>query len=85
MVQDRATLKNRKELNDLKKDIEQKIYSKIVIRNISQLSKNVDDNIDFLNFLINNNCAIESMDGLDLTLYKEIFNRFSKKKEEKER
>lgn len=76
---------NRKELNNLKEDIENKVYSKIVIKDITQLSRNTIYNMEFLKFLDDNDCQIESMDGLDLTLYKEIFNRFSKKKEEKER
>lgn len=76
---------NRKELNNLKEDIENKEYSKIVIKDITQLSRNTIYNVEFLKFLDDNDCQIESMDGLDLTLYKEIFNRFSKKKEEKER
>lgn len=84
-VQDRTSLKNRKELEDLKEDVEQQRYSKVVIRNISQLSRSVEDNIDFLNFLISNNCEIESMDGLDLTLYKRITEKFNEKKEEKVR
>ena len=76
---------DRKELNSLKKDIKNKEYSKVVIKDITQLSRNTVYNMEFLKFLDDNNCQIESMDGLDLTLYKEIFNRFSKKKEEKER
>ena len=76
---------DRKELNNLKEDIENKEYSKIVIKDITQLSRNTIYNMEFLKFLDDNGCQIESMDGLDLTLYKEIFNRFSKKKEEKER
>ena len=76
---------DRKELNNLKEDIENKEYSKVVIKDITQLSRNTVYNMEFLKFLDDNDCQIESMDGLDLTLYKEIFNRFSKKKEEKER
>lgn len=76
---------DRKELNSLKEDIENKEYSKVVIKDITQLSRNTIYNMEFLNFLDNNNCQIESMDGLDLTLYKKIFDRFNKKKEEKER
>ena len=76
---------DRKELNSLKEDIENKEYSKVVIKDITQLSRNTIYNMEFLKFLDDNDCQIESMDGLDLTLYKEIFNRFSKKKEEKER
>ena len=83
-VKNRSNL-NRKELNSLKEDIENKEYSKVVIKDITQLSRNTVYNMEFLKFLDDNNCHIESMDGLDLTLYKEIFNRFSKKKEEKER
>lgn len=76
---------DRKELNNLKVDIENKEYSKIVIKDISQLSRNTIYNIEFLQFLDDNDCQIESMDGTDLTLYKKIFNRFNEKKEEKER
>ena len=76
---------DRKELNSLKDDIENKEYSKVVIKDIAQLSRNTVYNMEFLKFLDDNNCQIESMDGLNLTLYKEIFNRFNKKKEEKER
>ena len=76
---------NRKELNSLKEDIENKEYSKVVIKDITQLSRNTVYNMEFLKFLDDNNCQIESIDGLDLTLYKKIFYRFNEKKEEKER
>lgn len=76
---------NRKELNSLKEEIENKEYSKVVIKDITQLSRNTIYNMEFLKFLDDNNCQIESMDGLDLTLYKKIFDRFNEKKEEKER
>jgi len=76
---------DRKELNNLKEDIENKEYSKIVMKDITQLSRNTIYNIEFLKFLDDNNCQIESMDGTDLTLYKKIFDRFNEKKEEKER
>ena len=83
-VKNRSDL-NRKELNELKEDIKNKEYSKIVIKDITHLSRNTIYNIEFLKFLDDNDCQIESMDGLNLTLYKEIFNRFNKKKEERER
>lgn len=76
---------DRKELNNLKEDIENKEYSKIVIKDITQLSRNTIYNVEFLYFLDDNNCQIESMDGTDLTLYRKIFDRFNEKKEEKER
>lgn len=76
---------DRKELNSLKEDIENKEYSKIVIKDITQLSRNTVYNMEFLQFLDDNECKIESMDGTDLTLYKEIFDKFNKKKEEKVR
>ena len=68
---------DRKELNSLKEDIENKEYSKVVIKDITQLSRNTVYNMEFLKFLDDNNCHIESMDGLDLTLYKKIFDRFN--------
>lgn len=76
---------DRKELNNLKEDIENKEYSKIVIKDITQLSRNTIYNMKFLQFLDDNDCKIESMDGTDLTLYKKIFNKFNEKKEEKVR
>ena len=76
---------DRKELNNLKEDIENKEYSKIVIKDITQLSRNTVYNMEFLQFLDDNECKIESMDGTDLTLYKKIFDRFNEKKEEKVR
>lgn len=83
-VQNRLDL-NRKELNNLKEDIENKEYSKVIIKDITQLSRNTIYNINFLQFLEDNNCKIESMDGTDLSLYKKIFDRFNKNKEERER
>lgn len=83
-VQNRLDL-NRKELNNLKDDIKNKEYSKIVIKDITQLSRNTGYNVEFLQFVSDNDCKIECMDGTDLTLYKRIFVRFSKKKEEKVR
>ncbi len=76
---------DRKELNNLKEDIENNEYSKIVIKDITQLSRNTVYNMEFLQFLDDNNCQIESMDGTDLTLYKKIFDKFNEKKEEKVR
>ena len=83
-VKNRSDL-NRKELNELKEDIANKEYSKIVIKDITQLSRNTFYNVEFIKFLNDNNCQIECIDGLDLTLYKKIFDRFNEKKEEKER
>lgn len=83
-VQNRLDL-NRKELNNLKDDIKNKEYSKIVIKDITQLSRNTGYNVEFLQFVSDNDCKIECIDGTDLTLYKRIFDRFSKKKEEKVR
>lgn len=76
---------NRKELNSLKEDIENKEYSKIVIKDITHLSRNTFYNVDFIDFCEKNNCKIESMDGTDITLLKNIYERFNQKKEEKVR
>lgn len=76
---------DRKELNDLKEDIENGEYPKVIIKDITQLSRNTVHNMEFLQFLEDNDCKIESMDGTDLTLYKKIYERFNKMKEEKER
>ena len=61
---------DRKELNSLKENIKNGEYSKVIIKDITQLSKNIVANIEFLQFLEDNDCKIESMDGTDLTLYK---------------
>lgn len=84
-VDNRLDLKNRKELNSLKDDIENNEYSKMVIKDISQLSRNAYQNMEFLKFVEDNNCKLESMDGFDLSLYKKIVERFKKNKEERER
>ena len=42
-IQNSTSLKNRRELEDLKTDIEQKKYSKIIIKDISHLSRNVNE------------------------------------------
>lgn len=84
-VQNYSNLNNRTRLEDLKEDIEQQIYSRIIIKNISQLSKNAEDNVDFFNFALKNGCKLESIDGLDLILYKRIVERFNKNEEERER
>lgn len=84
IVDNRISLKGRKELEDLKEDIGNKEYSKIVVRNISQLSRNTFENLDFFNFLIDNNCEIESMDGLDLELYRTILDKFNNNNNNKE-
>lgn len=76
---------DRKELNNLKEDIENKEYSKVVIKDITQLSRNTVYNMEFLQFLDDNECKIESIDGADLTLYKKSFDKFNEKKEEKVR
>ncbi len=84
-VKDRRNLQNRKELEDLKDDVRQHRYSKVIIENISQLSNNVTELIEFFDFLTLNNCDIESIDGLDLKLYKKIIEKFNNKEEERER
>lgn len=65
-VQNRLDL-NRKELNNLKDDIKNKEYSKIVIKDITQLSRNTGYNVEFLQFVSDNDCKIECIDGTDLT------------------
>ena len=68
-----------------RKDIENKRYSKVIIKDLKQLSRNTIDNINFLQFLEDNNCKIECVDGTDLKLYKKIIEKFNKNKEEIER
>lgn len=74
---------DRKELNRLMNDIKKHKYSKLIIRDVTHLSRNIYDNISFLQFLEDNNCKIECIDGTDLFLYKRIVEHFNRKKEEK--
>lgn len=75
-VENRLNL-DRKELNKLKEKIKNKKYSKVVIKDITQLSRDTYCNMEFLDFLDDNNCEIECFDGTDMKLYKNIFKRFS--------
>lgn len=75
---------DRKELNSLMEDIEQNKYSKVIIKDIRHLSRDTIFNVNFVQLLEDHNCELESIDGMDFTLYKDIFNGF-KNKEEKER
>ena len=73
---------DRNELNKLKHDIQNGKYKKLIIKDMTNVSRNTTFNIEFLQFLDDNDCKVESMDGIDLDLFKNIFN---KNKEEKER
>ena len=81
-VENRSSL-DRKELNRLMNDIKKHKYSKLIIRDVTHLSRNTYDNISFLQFLEDNNCKVECIDGTDLILYKRIVEHFNRKKEEK--
>lgn len=81
-VENRLSL-DRKELNRLMNDIKKHKYSKLIIRDVTHLSRNIYDNISFLQFLEDNNCKIECIDETDLFLYKRIVEHFNRKKEEK--
>lgn len=69
-------------MNKLKHDIQNGKYKKLIIKDMTNVSRNTTFNIEFLQFLDDNDCKVESMDGIDLDLFKNIFN---KNKEEKER
>lgn len=81
-VENRSSL-DRKELNRLMNDVKKHKYSKLIIRDVTHLSRNTYDNISFLQFLEDNNCKVECIDGTDLILYKRIVEHFNRKKEEK--
>lgn len=81
-VENRSSL-DMKELNRLMNDIKKHKYSKLIIRDVTHLSRNTYDNISFLQFLEDNNCKVECIDGTDLILYKRIVEHFNRKKEEK--
>lgn len=82
-VKSRLDLQNRKDLNRLKEDIENKKISKVIVKDITQLSRNTIYNIEFLEFLKDNDCQIECIDGTDLDLFKDFLE--NKNKEERER
>lgn len=69
---------NRKELDRLKEDIKNKKYSKVIIKDITNISRNTLFNVELLKFFEENNCEVISMDGLNLKLYSTLNQKYSK-------
>ncbi|MCI9434915.1 MAG: recombinase family protein [Bacilli bacterium] len=86
IVKSRKIINNRKELKKLKKDIENRVYSKIIILNLSNISRNIDFNLELIRFAESYNCKIISTDKFDPHQYKNfIDNVYKKINDDKER
>ena len=81
-VKNRISLLNRNELEELKQDIKDYRYTKVIIKDLTHLSRNTKHNIEFIKFLNDNNCEIEWIDGTDLKLYQTLIEIYENKKEE---
>lgn len=66
IVDNYSDISHRKELNRLKEKIENKEYDTVIIKSMSNLSRNHLFSIDFINFLKNQNCLIESIDNTEI-------------------
>ena len=72
--------------NKLKEDIENGKFSKILITNLTNVSRDTNFNLEFISFAEDNECKIVSMDKFDPHQYKSFIDNVLKKiKEEKER
>lgn len=78
-VKNRLDIKNRKALEELKAEIKEGKISKVIIQDVNQLSKNSASNLEFIEFLENNNCHIECIDGTDLHKYYEFYREIIKR------
>lgn len=81
-VKNRISLLNRNELEELKQDIKDNRYTKVIIKDLTHLSRNTKHNIEFIKFLNDNNCEIECIDGTDLKLYQTLIEIYENRKEE---
>lgn len=80
---------DRVQLDVLKDDIEKGKYSKVIVKNMEQISRDLIYNFKFLEFLDDNSCKIEDINGTDLScksaVLENIFEKIKKKKEGMER
>lgn len=89
IVDSNLDLFHRKDFNRLKEQIEDDKYDKVIIKNMSNLSRDNLFCIDFIKFLKNNNCLIECVDDTEVNykVYDEIsrlMNQIEKQKLERE-
>lgn len=84
-VKDRHTLKGRKEFEHLKEDVANGKYPKVIINNIGQLSRNGQENYNFLEFLCDSNCDLETLNEFETKLWKFVMDKYKIEKERLER
>ena len=68
-----------KEFDSLKDDVLDKRYKKIIITNLKNISDNVEDRINFINFLEDNDCKLISINGVNPKEYKKFMTNLYKK------
>lgn len=85
-VKSRKITIGRNSLDNLKEDIENGKFSKIIITNLTNVSRDTNFNLELISFAEDNECKIVSMDKFDPHQYKSFIDNVLKKiKEEKER
>ena len=85
-VKSRKIITGRNSLDKLKEDIKNGMFSKILITNLTNVSRDTNFNLNFITFAEDNECKIVSMDKFDPHQYKSFIDNVLKKiKEEKER
>lgn len=86
IVDNNLDVSRRKDLDRLKQKIEEQEYDKVLIKSMSNLSRNHLFCIDFIKFLRNNDCLLETVNNNEVNykVYDEI-DRLMKKINNKER
>ena len=85
-VKSRKITIGRNSLEKLKEDIENGKFSKILITNLTNVSRDTNFNLELISFAEDNKCKIVSMDKFDPHQYKSFIDNVLKKiKEERER
>lgn len=82
IVNDRNITEGRNELDKLKSDITNGIYSNILILSLTNVSKDVKFNLSFITYVEDNNCKIISIDKSDPHQYKKFIDTMYKKLKE---
>lgn len=78
-VKSRKMINNRIELERLKKDISNKVYKKIIITDLTNISRDMNFNLDFISFVEKNNCKMFSIDGFNPHKIKKFHDEVVKK------
>lgn len=74
-VKSRNSTENRPKLEELKKDIKNNVYKKIIILNLKNLSRDTIFILDFISFIEKQNCKLISMDGIDPHKTKNFYDK----------